>query len=62
MNFKKFMELYANYNGNLVVNDDDLDLIVKGRVVSVMDNRKDLWNMEVVVFDFLDNELCVRVR
>lgn len=62
MNFKKFMELYANYNGNLVVNDDDLDLIIKGRVISVMDNRKDLWNMEVVVFDFYDNELCVRVR
>lgn len=62
MKLKAFMEMYCDWNRTVVINDDDLEQIAKGIAVNVMDERKDLWNMEVVCFGFYDNELCVRVR
>ena len=61
MKFRQFMELYDNWNGITVVNDDNLDCIVKGKTNVIMD-RKDLYEKEVVSFGFYDGEFCVRVK
>lgn len=74
MKFTDFMELYDNWNGITKVNDDNLNTIVIGRTLDIMEcvenfnpmttvkNYAELFNMEVVSFGFYDDEFCVRVR
>lgn len=71
MTFKKFMLMYDNWNGITKVNNDNLDTIVNGRTLDIMEriptlngveNYEKLFNMEVISFGFYDDELCVRVR
>ena len=61
MKLRDFVNLYDNWNGILVVNDDNLDPIVKGEVEVALSYRN-VNEKEVVAFGFYDNELCVRVR
>lgn len=73
MIFKQFMDMYDNWNGNTKVNDDNLDTIVEGKTIDIMEcvaqfhpltkveNYEKLFAMEVVAFGFYDEELCVRV-
>ena len=74
MKFKEFMNMYDDWNGILKVNNNNLDTIVKGKTVMVMERLvkfnpfskvqtyDDLFNMEVVSFGFYDGEFCVRVE
>ena len=74
MKLRDFVNLYDNWNGIMVVNDDNLNTIVKGRTVDIMDwqvpfhplssvkSYAKLFEMEVVAFGFYDGEFCVRVR
>ena len=74
MKLETFMALYDNWNGITKVNDDNLNTIVKGRTIDIMDrhapfhplssveNYAKLLEMEVVAFGFYDGEFCVRVR
>lgn len=62
MNFKKFMELYDNWNTIVVVNDDTLKPIVKDVAWKIAEDRIDLHEKEVVSFGFYNGELTVRVR
>ena len=73
MTFKKLMDLYDNWNGVTVVNDNNLNIIVKDRTGEIMfpnedeskedkDFRKKLFAMKVVSFGFYDGEFCVRVK
>jgi len=62
MNFKDFMEMYDNWNGITRVNDNNLDMIVENQTGIIMDNRKDLYDKEVVSFGFYDNVLTVRIK
>lgn len=62
MNFKDFMEMYDNWNGVTRVNDNDLNMIVEDRTDIIMDNRKDLYDKEVVAFGFYDRLITVRVK
>lgn len=61
MKLRDFVNLYDNWNGILVVNDDNLKPIVKDKhgVEVALSN---VYEKEVVAFGFYDNELCVRVR
>ena len=61
MKLRDFVNLYDNWNGILVVNDDNLKPIVKGKIDVVL-SYENVYEMEVVSFGFYDNELCVRVR
>lgn len=73
MKLKDFIKLYDNWNGVIVVNDDNLNCIIKARINALMlrvatgktDSEKydidDLMNKTVVAFGFYDNELCVRI-
>lgn len=62
MKFKKFMDMYDNWNGITRVNDDDLRTIVENRTNIIMDTRKDLYNKEVVAFGFYDNIFTIRIK
>ena len=61
MNFKDFIDMYDNWNGITVVNDDDLNMIVSGPTHSIAKEKNFLCDMKVVSFGFYDDELCVRV-
>lgn len=61
MKLYDFVNLYDNWNGILVVNDDNLDPIVKDKVEVALSYRN-VHEKEVIAFGFYDNELCVRVR
>ena len=61
MKLRDFVDLYDNWNGILVVNDDDLNPIVKNKVEAAL-SYGNIYKKEVVAFGFYDNELCVRVR
>ena len=62
MKFKDFMDLYDNWNGITVINDDSLNQITKGKTDTVVKENPQLWDVEIVSFSFYDNELCVRLR
>ena len=74
MNFKDFMEMYDNWNGITKVNDNNLNVIVEGHTLAIMEctenftstssveNYEKLFAMKVVAFGFYDDELCVRVK
>lgn len=60
MKLRDFLELYDNWNGVLVINDDNLNCLCYGDFWN--EKISDFENHEVVAFGFYDNELCVRVR
>ena len=59
MKLRDFVDLCDNWNGILVVNDDNLKPTVKDKVEAA---ALSLYEKEVVAFGFYDNELYVRVR
>lgn len=61
MKLRDFVDLYDNWNGILVVNDEDLNPIVKNEVEAAL-SYENVHEKEVVAFGFYDDELCVRVR
>ena len=61
MNFKDFIDLYDNWNGVTVVNNDDLSCRLINNTALVAEDDS-LWDMKVVSFGFYDDQLCVRVR
>lgn len=61
MNFKDFIDLYDNWNGVTVVNDDKLSCRLINNTALVAEDDS-LWDMEVVSFGFYDNQLCIRVK
>ena len=58
----QLVDLYDNWRGTLVINDNKLETLVKGEVESVMCQFSDLWDKEVASFGFYDDELCVRLK
>lgn len=61
MKLRDFVNLYDNWNGILVVNDDNLKPIVRDKVEVAL-SHGNVHEKKVVAFGFYDNELCVRVR
>lgn len=62
MNFKKFMEMYDNWNEITRVNDNELNVIIEEKTHVIMDTREDLFSKKVVAFGFYDGVLTVRVK
>lgn len=62
MKLREFLNMYDNWNGIVCVNDDDLNLIIKGKPEVVLSSSGDLYTREVLAFGFYDNALCVRVK
>ena len=60
-----FIELFTDWNSyNLVVNDDNLDCIYSGSFSDFFKFRlyKEVYHAEVVAFNLIDNDFCVRIN
>ncbi len=61
---RDLVDLYDNWNGNLVVNDKNCDLYARVQFVNVtkwFNEHKTVAEAKVMAFGFYDRELCVRV-
>lgn len=56
-----FLLMYDNWDRDVCVYDDRLNLIIRGNPDVIM-SHKNLIEIHVVAFGIHDNELCVRVR
>lgn len=64
MRLRDLLDLYDNWNNNIVINNDELVPILKCRIFTLYDNGDldDFLDCRVVVFGFYDNELTVRIK
>lgn len=61
MRLEEFLEMYDNWNDDIVINDDELCPIIKGPPSYIL-LCGNIGGKEVVAFGFHDNKLCVRVK
>lgn len=61
MRLEEFLDLYSNWNNDVVINDDKLNPIVKG-LPSYILSCDNVGGKEVVAFGFYDGEFAVRVK
>lgn len=61
MRLEEFLEMYDNWNRDVVLNDDELCPIIKGLPAYIL-SCGNTGRKEVVAFGFYDGELAVRVR
>ena len=65
MILKDFLEMYDNWNGYTVINDNNLKLYARCKTVALAENKDKNYtkalNAKVLSFGFYDNELTVRV-
>lgn len=65
MILKEFLDLYDNWNGYAVINDNNLKLYARCKTAALAENKDNNYttplNSEVVSFGFYDNELTIRV-
>ena len=62
LKLKQLMDLYDNWNGETVINNDKLKPIIIADTHKIMKIRPDLCSREVVSFGFYDNQFTVRVK
>lgn len=64
MRLRDLLDTYDNWDNNIVINNDNLEPILKGRVMNLYDDGKmdDLLDWDVVAFGFYDDEIAVRIR
>ena len=64
MRLRDLLNTYDNWDNNIVINNDNLEPILKGRVMNLYDDGKmdDLLDWDVVAFEFYDDEIAVRIR
>lgn len=61
MRLEEFLEMYDNWNHAVVINDDELNPIVKGPPSYIL-SCGNVGGKKVVTFGFYDGELGVRVK
>lgn len=61
MRLEEFLEMYDNWNNDVVINDDELCPIIKGPPSYILSSGN-VGGMEVVAFGFYDGGLGVRVK
>lgn len=60
MTVRSILEMYDNWNTTVIVNDNNLREIARGKGYEIYDNT-DLVNLPVSSFGFYDDEFCIRV-
>lgn len=61
MRCEEFLEMYDNWNDDVVINDGERCPIIKGPPSYIL-SCGIVGGKEVVAFGFYDGELCVRVK
>lgn len=64
MRLKDLLDVYDNWDNDIVINDDDLKPILKGRIMDLYNDEKidDFLDWDVVAFGFYDGEITVWIR
>ena len=64
MRLRDLLDAYDNWDNNIVINNDNLEPILKWRVMNLYDDGKldDFLNWNVIAFGFYDGEIAVRIR
>ena len=61
---RTFLDLYDNWNGKLIINDEDCEpyaTVNFSNLTTWLCDHTDIANARVMAFGFYDGELCVRV-
>ncbi len=61
MRCEEFLEMYDNWNDDVVINDDELCPIIKGPPSYIL-SCGNTGGKEVVAFGFYNGELAIRVK
>ena len=61
MKLRELLDMYDNWNGITVINDDNPEPIVKEETSVIVEDER-FTNCEVVAFGVYDNEFCVRIH
>lgn len=56
-----FLEMYGNWNGKALINDNSLNKIVQDRTINIYEQRKDLLERTVLTFDFYNGIIIIRI-
>ena len=52
MKLGTFLEMYGNWNGKALINDNSMNKIVQDRTINIYEQRKDLLERTVLTFNF----------
>ena len=61
MKLRELLDMYDNWNGITVINNDSLEPIAKEKTFVIAEDER-FMNYEVIAFGFYDNEFCVRIQ
>ena len=61
MKLRELLDMYDNWNGITVINNNNLEPIAKEKTFVIAEDER-LMNCEVIAFGFYDNEFCVRIQ
>lgn len=64
MRLRDLLDAYDNWDNDIVINNDNLEPILKGRVMDLYNDGEldDFLDWDVVAFGFYDREITVRIR
>lgn len=61
MKLGTFLEMYGNWNGKALINDNSMNKIVQDRTINIYEQRKDLLERTVLTFDFYNGIIIIRI-
>ena len=59
MKLGKFLEMYGNWNGKALINDNSMNKIVQDRTINIYEQRKDLLERTVLTFNFYNGIIII---
>lgn len=59
MKLGRFLEMYGNWNGKALINDNSMNKIVQDRTINIYEQRKDLLERTVLTFNFYNGIIII---
>ena len=59
MTLGTFLEMYGNWNGKALINDNSMNKIVQDRTINIYEQRKDLLERTVLTFNFYNGIIII---
>lgn len=59
MKLGTFLEMYGNWNGKALINDNSMNKIVQDRTINIYEQRKDLLERTVLTFNFYNGIIII---
>ena len=61
MKLGTFLEMYGNWTGKALINDNSMNKIVQDRTINIYEQRKDLLERTVLTFNFYNGIIIIRI-